>query len=94
MIGKRKAENGPAVDLNDPLACDRYDIVDRASEITVPIPALCGTEDVMTPPQSSNFMVDKIPETQAVIIQGGTHRAFAEKPEDVNSTMEAFLQGL
>jgi len=94
VIAKRGEENGPAVTLNDLLACDGFDIMDRAGEITVPMLALCGTEDVMTPPKYTNFMADKVPGTKAVIIQGGTHMVFAEKPEEVNHAMEAFLKGI
>jgi pimeloyl-ACP methyl ester carboxylesterase len=92
VLEKRRKENGPAATLNDLLACDKFDIMDRASEIKVPVLALCGTEDVMTPPKYSNFMADKIPGAKAVIIQGGTHMVFAEKPEEVNRAIEEFLK--
>ena len=94
VLEKRGEENGPAVTLNDLLACDKFDIMDRAGEIKVPVLALCGTEDIMTPPKYSNFMADKIPGAKAVIIEGGTHMVFAEKPEEVNVAIEAFLKGL
>ena len=94
VLEKRRAENGPAITLNDLLACDKFDIMDRAGEIKVPILALCGTEDIMTPPKYTNFMADKIPGTKAVIIEGGTHMVFAEKPEEVNRALEGFLKEL
>lgn len=94
VLEKRREENGPASTLNDLLACDRFDIMDRAGEIKVPLLALCGTEDIMTPPKYTNFMADRIPGAKAVVIEGGTHMVFAEKPDEVNRAMDEFLKGL
>jgi pimeloyl-ACP methyl ester carboxylesterase len=38
--------------------------------------------------------VEKIPGARVVIVQGGTHMVFAEKPEEVNGAIDEFLQGL
>jgi pimeloyl-ACP methyl ester carboxylesterase len=84
---------GPAAFLNDLRACDRFDIIDRLSEITTPTLAVCGTDDVMTPPKYSHFLTDGIAGARAEIIQGGTHMVFLEKPDQVNRAIEAFLDG-
>lgn len=94
ILKKRSIENGPGVALNDMRACDKFDILDRVQEITMPTLAICGTEDQMTPPKYSNFLADKMPNAQAVIIQGGTHMVFAEKPKEVNQAIEDFLKKL
>jgi pimeloyl-ACP methyl ester carboxylesterase len=94
VLLRRAKENGPAVTLNDLRACDEFDIMDRLGEIRVPTLAICGTDDVMTPPKYSNFMVEKISGARAVVVPGGTHMAFAEKPEEVNAAIGEFLQGL
>lgn len=85
---------GPAAFLNDLRACDRFDIIDRLSEIATPTLAICGSEDVMTPPRYSLFLADGIPGARAEIIQGGTHMVFLEKPEAVNRAIEQFLERL
>ena len=51
IMTKRRLENGPAVMLSDLEACDRFDIMDRLSDLQTPVLALCGSEDIMTPPK-------------------------------------------
>lgn len=94
ILKKRVMENGPAAMLNDMQACDKFDIMDKAADITVPVLAVCGTEDAMTPPKYSHFMADKLPDVRVNIIEGGTHFVFAEKPDAVNWVIEDFLKSL
>ena len=91
ILKKRAMENGPAAMLNDMTACDKFDAMDKAGDITVPVLAVCGTDDTMTPPKYSRFMVDHLPNARIAVIEGGTHFMFAEKPEDVNKAIEEFL---
>jgi pimeloyl-ACP methyl ester carboxylesterase len=91
LLTKRAFENGPAVMFNDMRACDQFDVMGREEEITVPILAVCGTDDTMTPPKYSHFVEKNIPSARAVLIEGGTHFAFAEKPDQVNRAIEGFL---
>jgi pimeloyl-ACP methyl ester carboxylesterase len=93
LLGRAK-ENGPAVTLNDLRACDEFDIMDRLGELALPTLAICGTDDTMTPPKYSHFLADRIPGARAVIIPGGTHMVFAEKPDEVNAAIDEFLREL
>jgi pimeloyl-ACP methyl ester carboxylesterase len=94
IIDRRKKENGPRVLLNDFRACDNFDIMERLGEIRVPLLAVCGTEDVMTPPKYSQYLAKNMKNARAEIIQGGTHFVFAEKPKEVNRAIEDFLKEL
>ena len=94
VLRRRGIENGPAVTLNDLRACDEFDIMNRLGEIGVPTLAICGSDDIMTPPKYSHRLVEKISGARAVIIQGGTHMVFAEKPGEVNAAIDEFLHGL
>lgn len=87
-------ENGPAAMLNDMRACDNFDIMNKAGDIKVPVLAVCGTDDAMTPPKYSHFMADKLANAQVKVIEGGTHFVFAEKPNEVNRVIEDFIAGL
>jgi len=93
-LKRRAYENGPAVFLNDMLCCDRFDVMERLGEITLPTLALCGSDDVMTPPKYAKYLADNIRGAKAVVIEGGTHMVFAEKPEEVNRAIEDFLKSL
>lgn len=82
---------GPAVFLNDFKACDKFDVMERLGEISLPTLAVVGSKDVMTPQKYAEFMVEKMPKAEMQLIQGGTHSVFAEKPEEVNAAIEGFL---
>jgi pimeloyl-ACP methyl ester carboxylesterase len=94
IIARRLEENGLLVMLNDLRACNQFDIMDRLGEIDVPLLAISATEDVMTPPKYSQYLADHMKTAQSVIIEGGTHFVFAEKPEEVNRAIESFLEVL
>jgi pimeloyl-ACP methyl ester carboxylesterase len=85
---------GPAVLLNDFLCCDKFDIMDKVQNIKLPTLVLCGTEDVMTPVKYARYLADKVAGSTTVIIDGGTHMVFIEKPKEVNQAIEKFLASL
>jgi len=92
VLKRRSTENGPTAELNDLKACDRFDIMDRLAQIDVHTLALCGDQDVMTPPKYSHYLAGHMPNAKAVIIEGGTHMVFAEKPLEANQAIENFLK--
>ena len=94
IISRRTEENGLPVMLNDLMACDKFDIMDRLGDIDIPLLAVCGTEDVMTPPKYSQYLVDNMKNARVAIIEGGTHFVFAEKPVEVNQAIDSFLKSL
>jgi pimeloyl-ACP methyl ester carboxylesterase len=94
IIARRMQENGLAAMLNDLQACDKFDIMDRLGEIDIPLLAVSATDDVMTPPKYSQYLVDHMHNARAVVIEGGTHFVFAEKPDEVNRVIEDFLKTL
>ncbi|TET38695.1 MAG: alpha/beta hydrolase [Dehalococcoidia bacterium] len=94
VLRRRAYENGPGAFLNDMHCCDRFDIMDRVQEIKLPTLALCGSEDIMTPPKYSKYLADRIEGAREVIVSGGTHMVFAEKPEEVNKAIKDFLESL
>jgi len=92
VLKKRTEENGPAPFLNDMKACDQFDVMERIGALNLPVLAVCGDQDIMTPPKYSTYLADNMPHAKAVIIPGGTHFVFAEKPNEVNQAIETFLQ--
>ncbi len=91
---KKMEAIGYAVQLNDMLCCDRFDIMERVQEIKLPTLVICGTEDVMTPVKYANYLADKIEGARKVIIEGATHGVSVEKPDEVNKAIEGFLGSL
>jgi pimeloyl-ACP methyl ester carboxylesterase len=83
---------GPAAQLNDFRCCDKFDIMDRVSQVKLPVLCIVGDQDNMTPPKYSQYLADKMPDCRVSIIEGGTHLAFLEKPAEVNRAIESFLK--
>jgi pimeloyl-ACP methyl ester carboxylesterase len=85
------AKVGAAVQLNDFRCCDKFDVMDKVSQIAVPTLVICGTEDDMTPLKYSHYLADKIAGARLVIIEGATHHCLLEKPVEANQAIETFL---
>lgn len=90
----RDQQNTPAAFLNDFKACDKFDIMERLNEITTPLLTVVGDQDVLTPPKYSAFLANNVENGLEVVIPGGTHYVFAEKPNEVNQDIEHFIQAL
>lgn len=81
----------PSVLHNDLLACDRFDVMTRLANIHVPALILCGTEDEMTPPRSSQYLKDNLPNAQLHFLEATGHMLMLEQPEAVVKLMKQFL---
>ncbi len=90
----RAAALGPVPFLNDLRACDAFDVIARLDEIDVPVLAIVGSGDVMTPPKFSAFLCDHMPNAKMEVVDGGTHFVFAELPEPVNDAIARFAAEL
>lgn len=88
----RLVEVGPAAQLNDFHCCDKFDIMDRVGQIKLPALCIVGDQDNMTPPKYSQYLAGKMTDCRVSIIEGGTHLAFLEKPEEVNRAIESFIK--
>ncbi len=82
---------GRAQTLRDFRACDAFDRIGRVEEVALPLLALTGEHDVLTPPKFANALADRIPGAAARIVPGAGHLAMAERPGDVNDALRAFV---
>jgi pimeloyl-ACP methyl ester carboxylesterase len=89
---KKHLEIGPSAQLNDFLCCDKFDIMDRVQEIRVPVLAICGDQDIMTPVKYTNYLAEKIPGAKKVLIEGATHLLFLIKPDAFNRSLGEFIK--
>ena len=85
---------GSAVILNDLLCCDKLGLKDNVQKIKLPTLLICGSEDEKAPVEDSHYLTDKIEGAREVIIDGGTHWVFLEKPREVNRAIEEFVLSL
>ena len=93
VIEKQKAI-GPAVMLSDFLCCNKFDLMDRVQEITVPALVIGGELDIMTPVKYAHYLNAKLADSRMAIIPQATHFVFAEKPKKVNRAIEEFVNSI
>jgi 3-oxoadipate enol-lactonase len=57
----------------------------------VPTLVIVGSQDLVTPVELSNELVDLIPDARMQVIVGAGHLANLEKPDAFNSAVEEFI---
>ena len=67
---------------------------DRAEQIRVPTLVLVGDQDLITPPDLSNELVDLIPDARMQVIAGAGHLPNLERPSVFNRAVDDFLADL
>ncbi|MHB8177434.1 MAG: alpha/beta fold hydrolase [Vulcanimicrobiaceae bacterium] len=82
---------GPAQTKRDFLACNAFDVTARLPEIRVPLLALVGEQDLMTPPKYAHQLAARVPAARAEVIAGAGHLAMLERPCEVNDLLRAFV---
>jgi 3-oxoadipate enol-lactonase len=85
---------GQAQTLRDFTACNAFDVTERLGEIEVPLHAITGERDVMTPPKYAQALVDRVPGASARILPGAGHLAILESPDDTNEALRAFVTSI
>jgi len=87
-------ENGASVMLNDFTACDKFDVMEHLVDIKIPVQIIAGDKDHMTPLKYASFLQNNLPQAQLVVVEGGTHMAFAEQADFVNKKIKGFLASI
>jgi pimeloyl-ACP methyl ester carboxylesterase len=88
----RMREVPPEVLHADFLACDRFDVMSRLAEVSVPSLVLCGREDRMTPEKYSRFLAENLPGARLALIEGAGHMVMLERPRRVAMELNRFLE--
>jgi len=63
----------------------------RAGAINVRTLVIVGDQDLVTPPDLSNELVDIIPDARLQVIRGAGHLSNLEKPQAFNAAVEQFI---
>jgi pimeloyl-ACP methyl ester carboxylesterase len=85
---------GAAQTLRDFEACNAFDVVERLPEIAVPLLAVTGDADVMTPPKFAQLLADRVQRGQARILPGTGHLVMIERPSETNDAIRAFVDSV
>jgi 3-oxoadipate enol-lactonase len=85
---------GQAQTIADFRACDAFDVTDRVAGLALPLLALTGEQDRLTPPKFAAFLADRVPGAEARILPQAGHLAMVEKPDETNAALRAFVDSL
>jgi len=84
----------PAVTCGDFQACNRFNLMERLEQISVPVLVISAEEDTLTPPKFARFLEAGIPNAVRKHIQAAGHIAPMEQPQEVNQAIIDFLDRL
>ncbi|MBC5815544.1 MAG: alpha/beta hydrolase [Candidatus Eremiobacteraeota bacterium] len=82
---------GQAQTLRDFQACNAFDVTERLPELLVPLLAVTGEQDVMTPPKYAQSLADRVPAGEVRIVPGAGHLVMIERPAETNDTIADFV---
>jgi pimeloyl-ACP methyl ester carboxylesterase len=93
-IIEERMQIGPAMMLNDLLACDKFDVMDKIRAIRLPTLVITGCEDELAPVKYAHYLASQIEGAREVIVPGAAHWVLTERPQEVNQAIAGFLAGL
>ena len=94
ILKRRTDENGPEAHFNDFSACDNFDMLSQLPEVNVPLLAVVGSEDTLTPPKYARHLAEAVTNGRCEVIEGAGHFAFAEQPVAFNDIVNKFVDNL
>ncbi len=77
----------PSVIKRDFSVCNEFDVMDEVEKIDVPTLLVVGEDDVMTPLKYSEYLHDKIPNSELVVVPNAGHSVMLEQPTAVNTAI-------
>ncbi len=87
-------KRGIGVLVGDMEACNKVDLTGRLKKIAVPALVVCGAQDKMTPPEASRALAGGLPSAQLAFLEGAGHMVMMEKPDEFNSVLTKFCEGI
>ncbi len=81
----------PEVAHGDFEACDRFDVIGRLEQISVPVLVISAEDDQLTPPKYAEFLAQRIAAATLAHIPEAGHFVPIEKPLEVNAAICRFL---
>lgn len=82
----------PMVTLKIAKGMHDFDAGPWLHEVDVPTQVIVGSEDRFSPPALGAMITSTIPDSELVEIEGGTHGALIEHPEEIHAAIEGFLE--
>ncbi|MCW5827809.1 MAG: alpha/beta hydrolase [Deltaproteobacteria bacterium] len=86
----RHPDNRPA--LSDFAAADRFDRMEAVKDIGVPALVIGGSHDRLTPPKYQQYLAERIPVAERVILEGAGHQGHLEMAAEFVRAVVRFAQ--
>ncbi|NHX35041.1 MULTISPECIES: alpha/beta fold hydrolase [Halolamina] len=84
-------DTGRETTARDFRTCHEFDVRERLDEIDVPMLAVVGEHDKLTPPHYHEALAGSIPDSEVVTVDDAAHLAMLEQPGAFNDAVESFL---
>ncbi len=91
QLAERALESGPMVEYNDLAACDKFDVMERVKEISLPSLVIVGADDIMTPVRYAEYLGRELQDAEVVVAPNSGHFVTLEQPGAVNAAIAEFL---
>jgi pimeloyl-ACP methyl ester carboxylesterase len=82
---------GRTVTERDFLSCHTFDVRERVGAIDVPVLAVVGEHDQLTPPSYHEFLASELPKGDLTVLDDAAHLAMLDQPDAFNDAVAAFL---
>ncbi|MFZ5785009.1 MAG: alpha/beta fold hydrolase, partial [Acidobacteriota bacterium] len=69
--------------LTDLQACNGWSVEPRLADLNIPVTALVGKDDLLTPPSLARRLKDRLPAAQVTVLEGVGHMAPSEATEAI-----------
>jgi len=79
---------------HDLIACNKFDISDKVSDINIPTLIIAGKEDILTPVKYSEYLNHQIYDSELTFIEGSGHFVMQEKRDEFNEVISNFINEL
>mgnify|MGYP000017655035 FL=1 len=83
---------GQAVTRRDFMTCHGFDVRERLGEIDVPVLAVCGEHDKLTPRAYHETLAHEIPDGEVSFVPDAAHLAMVEQAETFNDLLKEFIK--
>ncbi|TFG29690.1 alpha/beta hydrolase [Candidatus Thorarchaeota archaeon] len=81
----------PIVMQRDLVACDKFDISGRISEIDIPTFIIVGENDDIIPPTVVSDFKNRLPRADLAIVRNADHAPMIEQPAEFNRLLQKFI---
>ena len=71
--------------------CDRFDIMEAVSNISIPVLIIVGENDIMTPVKYANYLHTNMRNSSIQIVKSAGHMVMLEQASTVNSTIAEWV---